>query len=92
MRGVGGRTLLTADQLEIKTLSPYNRGGGGVRAKEKGIHKANGGRSKLKRILGRGGNTCKGLRPALKTFSTGLILLVQIQQCDKVLKPDLKKV
>lgn len=53
MRGVGGRTLLTADQLEIKTLSPYNRGG--VRAKEKGVHKANGGRSKLKRILGRGG-------------------------------------
>lgn len=92
MRGVGGRTLSTADQLEIKTLSPYNRGG--VRAKEKGVHKANGGRSKLKRILGRGGlrNTCKGLRPALKTFSTGLILLVQIQQCDKVLKPDLKKV
>ena len=93
VRGVGGRTLLTADQLEIKTLSPYNREGGGVRAKEKGSIKQMG-EKQTEKNSGSGGlrKTCKGLRPALKTFSTGLILLVQIQQCDKVLKPDLKKV
>lgn len=46
----GGRTLLTADQLEFKTLSPYNREGSGGKGKGSIKHM---GRSKLKRILGR---------------------------------------
>lgn len=48
-----GRRVLTTDQLEYKTVSPYNREEGG-RWERKRVHKANGGRSKLKRILGRG--------------------------------------
>lgn len=33
VQSAGGRTLLTADQLEYKTLSPYNREGRGGKGK-----------------------------------------------------------
>lgn len=53
----GGRTLLTADQLEYKTLSPYNREGSGGKGKGSIKHM---GEKQTEKDSGKGiRNTCK---------------------------------